>query len=59
MPVVTDFFNIIEPVHPFQGCIFDSVYVAPWPTPANDLRFEQADDRLGQGIVVRVTNAAD
>jgi len=31
----------------------------PRPTPANHFRFEQADDRLCQRLVVRVAAAAD
>ena len=50
---------MVEPVDPFQRGILDGVDRAPRSASADDLGLEQPDDRLGQGIVVRVTDAAD
>src|SRR6202034_3558684 len=50
---------LIEPVDPPQGRELDCIEAAPRPAAVNDLRLEQADDGLGQGVVVRVANAAD
>ena len=43
---------IIEPVDPFQGCIFDRFQVLPWSTWPDDFGFEQAIDRFSQGTIV-------
>lgn len=46
-------------VRPFEGCVFHCLEVAPGAAVVNDLSFEQVVDRLGQGIVVTVSDAAD
>ena len=50
---------VIEPVDPFEGGVFDSLEAAPWATPMDDLGLVKAIDRLGQGVVVAVADAAD
>ena len=50
---------VVEPVHPFEGGELDGVQRAPGPAAADDLGPEQADDALGQSIVVAVADAAD
>ena len=51
--------SVIEPVDPFEGGEFDVLDAAPGPAAPDDLGFEQADNALGQGVVVGVTDAAD
>ena len=46
-------------VDPFEDGELDFAGVAPGTTAVNDLRLEQADHRLGPGVVVRVTDCAD
>jgi hypothetical protein len=48
-----------EPVDPFQRGIFDGLEAAPWAATMNDFCLLEAVDRLGQGIVIAVTNTAD
>jgi hypothetical protein len=50
---------LVEPVDPLQGGVFDLVQAPPWATPADQLGLVQADDRLGQGVVVGVAAGAD
>jgi hypothetical protein len=45
---------VVLPVDPFEGGEPDGFEVSPWPLPVDDLGLEQADDRLGEGIVIRV-----
>ena len=49
---------VVEAVNPFEGCLFDSFEVAPRTTMVDDLCFEQTVDRLGQGVVIAVADAA-
>jgi hypothetical protein len=49
----------VDPVDPFEGGVFHSVEAAPWAAAVDDLGFEQAVDRLGEGIVIAVADAAD
>jgi hypothetical protein len=49
---------VVEPVDPFQRGVFDGLEAAPWATTVDDLGLEEAVDRLGQRIVVAVTDAA-
>ena len=49
---------VVEPVDPFEGCVFDGFEAAPWTATMDDFSLEEAVDRLGQGIVVTVTDAA-
>ena len=50
---------IVEPVHPFEGGELHRLGMAPGAAPADHLSLEQADDRLGESIVVAVADAAD
>ena len=50
---------MVEPVDPLQGGVLDLVQALPWPVPANQFGLVQADDRLGQGVVVAVAAGAD
>ena len=49
----------IEPVDPFEGGELDRLEGPPWPAPMDHLDLEQTVDRLGQGVVVAVPDAAD
>src|SRR5262245_43267303 len=50
---------VVEPIDPFEGGVLDLVELTPGTTVVNDLGLEQSDDRLGEGVVVRVADAAD
>ena len=50
--------SVIEPVHPVEGRELDVLDVAPRTAAADDFGLEQADDGLGQGVVVRVADTA-
>ena len=50
---------LVEPVHPLQGFPFDLIFGFPRAQPIDDFGFEGADDRLGQGVVITVADAAD
>src|SRR4051794_41815933 len=49
---------MVEPIHPFERGEFHRLDVSPWSTPTDHLGLEQADDGLGEGIVVGVADAA-
>ena len=49
---------VVKPPDPLQRRELDVFHILPRPQPSDDFRFEQADDGLGQGIVVRVADAA-
>ena len=49
---------MVEPVDPFEGGELDRFKVPPGATSTNHLGLVQADDRLGQGIVVGIPDAA-
>jgi len=49
---------VVVPVHPAQSCHFHGRYGGPGPLPPDDLGPVEAVDRLGQGVVIRVPNAA-
>ena len=49
---------IVEPVDAFECGVFHGVEAAPWAAAMNDLGLEQAIDRFGQGIVIRIPDAA-
>ncbi len=51
--------TVVEPIDPFEGGVLDLVEITPGTTVVNDLGLEQSDDRLGEGVVVRVADAAD
>ena len=50
---------MVEPVDPLEGGIFDGLEGSPRATAPDDLGLEQADDGLGEGVVVAVADAAD
>ena len=49
----------VEPIDPLQCFPFDLIFGLPRPEAGNGLSFEQADNRLGQRIVIAVIDAAD
>ena len=51
--------NLIGRLRPFERGVFDRVERPPRPTPMNDLGLVKAIDRLGQGVVIAVADAAD
>ena len=51
--------TIVKPVDPFECFPFDRSHGFPRPQLVNDLGFVEAVYRFGQGIIVRVTDAAD
>jgi hypothetical protein len=50
---------VVEPFRPFQSGQPDVVEPAPGPAAPNQLGLEQADQRLGGGVVVGVPDRAD
>ncbi len=50
---------MVEPVDPLQGGVLDVVEALPGAAAADQFGLVQADDRLGQGVVERVADAAD
>ena len=50
---------VVEPIDPFEGGEFHCFGVAPGSAPVDHLGLEQAVDRLGQGVVIAVADAAD
>lgn len=49
----------VEPIDPFEGGELDRLEGPPRSTAMDHLGLEQTVDRLGQGVVVRVADAAD
>ena len=49
---------MVEPVHIFEGGVLDLVEVAPWSPRADEFCLVQADDRLREGVIVRIPNRA-
>ena len=50
---------MVEPVDPFEGCIFDGFKIAPRTTPVDDFCFEKAVDCFGESVVIRIPDTAD
>lgn len=50
---------VIAPVYPGKGRIFDGVHRLPWALSMDDFSLVQTIDRLSEGIVVGVPDAAD
>src|SRR5439155_5258671 len=50
---------MVEPVDPLQRGEFNRLDASPRTSPPDDLCLVQPDDRLGKGVVVRVTDTAD
>ena len=48
----------VEPVDPFEGGDFYGLAAAPGSETVDDLGLEEADHRLGKGVVVAVADAA-
>ncbi len=51
--------TMVEPVDPFERVVLDGFEAAPRPASMDHLRFVEAVDRLGQSVVVAVSNAAN
>ncbi len=51
--------TVVVPVDPLQGSVLDRLEGAPRPAPMDHFRLEQAVDRLRQGVVVAVADAAN
>ena len=50
---------VVEPVDPFEGGELHRLGMAPRAATADNLSLEQADDRLGESVVVAIADAAD
>ena len=50
---------VVKPVHPFECGVLNSFKGSPRSSPVDDLGLVKTVDRLGQGVVVAVANAAD
>ena len=50
---------VVEPVHPFEGCVFHSLEAAPRAAAVDNLGFEEAVDGFCKGIVIAVADAAN
>ena len=50
---------VVEPVDPLQGGVLDLIQALPGAAPTDEFGLVQADDRLGQGVVVGVPAGAD
>ena len=50
---------VVEPVYPFEGCVFNGFEVALWSATMDDIGLEEAADRLGESIVVDAANASN
>jgi hypothetical protein len=50
---------MVEPIHPFEGGELDCLDAVPGAAPADHLGLEQADDGLGESIVIGIVDAAD
>lgn len=51
--------TVVEPVNPFQRRVLHRSKGSPRATRVDYLGLEEPDDGLGQGVVVRVADAAD
>ena len=47
---------VVEPVDVFEGGVVNLVEVLPWSLVSNQLGLVQADDRLREGVIVRVAH---
>ena len=50
---------MVEPIDPGQHGELDGFEVSPRPLGVNDLGLEETDDGFGEGVVVRISDAAD
>jgi hypothetical protein len=51
--------RLLNQSHPFQRRELDGLERPPWSATVDQLSLVEAVDRLGEGIVIAVTNAAD
>jgi hypothetical protein len=51
--------RLVEPVDPFERGVFDRFEPPPGPAAVDDLGLEEADDALGERVVIAVADAAD
>ena len=51
--------TIVKPVNPFQRRVLDGIECAPRSARVDHFGLEQADDGLGERVVVGVADAAD
>ena len=50
---------MIEPVDPFQRCVFHGFQMPPGTATVNHFGLVESDNRFRQRVVVRVADAAD
>lgn len=50
---------MIEPIDPFERCVFDRVDVPPGAALVDHFGLVEADDGFGQRVVVGITDASD
>ena len=50
---------VVEPIDPFERCVFDGFDGAPRSASMDDLRFEETVDGFRQSVVIAVADAAD
>ena len=43
---------VVEPIDPLKRRVFDVVDPFPWPLPTDEFGLVEADDRLGQSVVI-------
>ena len=53
--------SVVEPVHVFEGGLLDLVEVLPRSAFVDEFEFclVQADDRFGEGVIVRIAHGSD
>ena len=49
---------VVEPVDPFQRCVFNGLEIPPWTAAVNDFSLVETDDGFGQRVVVGIAHAA-
>ncbi len=49
----------VEPIHPLQGFPFDLIFGFSRPQSIDDFGFKHADDRLGESVVISVSDTAN
>ena len=49
---------MIEPVNPFQGCVFHRIQIPPGAATVNHFGFIESDDRLRKRVVVGISDTA-
>ena len=48
--------SVVEPVHVLEGGVLDLVPVLPWSPLSDEFCLVEADDGLGEGVVVGVSD---